>query len=80
MLKKGGYACFVVGEVRDKNGYYYGFVPDTIKCFIESGLRFYNEAVLLNSLAGAAIRADNTMRNKKLTKVHQNILVFYKDK
>ena len=26
LLKVGGYACFVVGEVRDKNGFYIGFV------------------------------------------------------
>lgn len=29
LLKKGGMAIVVVGEVRDKQGNYYGFVPDT---------------------------------------------------
>lgn len=36
-LKKGGFAIFVVGEVRDKNGNYYGFVPDTYNCFKKNG-------------------------------------------
>jgi DNA modification methylase len=49
LLKVGGYACFVVGEVRDKKGFYIGFVPDTIKAFEKCGMKFYNEAILLNA-------------------------------
>lgn len=78
LLKVGGYACFVVGEVRDKNGNYIGFVPDTIKAFEKCGMKFYNEAILLNSIASASMRANGNMKNKKLVKVHQNILVFKK--
>lgn len=78
-LKKGCYACFVVGEFRDKKGNYRGFVPDTIKCFTDAGMKYYNEGILINSFASAAIRADGNMKNKKLVKVHQNILVFKKD-
>lgn len=77
-LKKGGYACFVVGEVRDKNGFYLGFVPDTIKAFEKCGMRFYNEAILLNAIASASMRANGNMKSQKLVKVHQNILVFKK--
>lgn len=77
-LKSGGYAIFVVGEVRDKKGYYYGFVPDTYQCFKNAGLRLYNEAILSTSLASAALRAAGNMKNKKLVKVHQNILIFKK--
>jgi DNA modification methylase len=78
LLKKGGYACFVVGEVRDKNGFYIGFVPDTIKAFEKCGMRFYNEAILLNAIASASMRANGNMKSQKLVKVHQNILVFKK--
>ncbi len=78
LLKRGGYACFVVGEVRDKNGYYIGFVPDTIKAFEKCGMRFYNEAILLNAIASASMRANGNMKSQKLVKVHQNILVFKK--
>jgi len=78
LLKVGGYACFVVGEVRDKNGFYIGFVPDTIKAFEKCGMKFYNEAILLNAIASASMRANGNMKTQKLVKVHQNILVFKK--
>ena len=79
LLKVGGYACFVVGEVRDKNGFYIGFVPDTIKAFEKCGMKFYNEAILLQSGLGAAgMRANGNMKSQKLVRVHQNILVFKK--
>jgi len=78
LLKDDGFACFVVGEIRDKKGNYIGFVPDTIKAFQKCGLNFYNEAILLNSIASASMRANGNMKNKKLVKVHQNILVFKK--
>jgi DNA modification methylase len=77
-LKSGGYACFVVGEVRDKKGNYYGFVPDTIQAFKKCGMNFYNEAILLDQLGTASMRANGNMKSQKLVKVHQNILVFKK--
>lgn len=79
LLKSGGYACFVVGEVRDKKGNYIGFVPDTINAFEKAGVRFYNEAILLNQLGNAAMRASNQFpKGEKLVKVHQNVLIFKK--
>lgn len=78
LLKKNGFACFVVGEVRDKKGNYIGFVPDTIKAFVKCGMEFYNEAILLNPVASASMRANNNMKSKKLVKIHQNILIFKK--
>lgn len=78
-LKPGCLATFVVGEVRNKKGHYYGFVPDTIKAFEEAGLKFYNEAILLNAIISAAFRAANCMKKKKLVKVHQNVLTFIKE-
>lgn len=79
-LKSGGYAVFVVGEVRDKEGNYIGFVPDTIKAFKDADMNYYNEAILLNPIASASMRANGNMKSGKLVKVHQNILVFKKDK
>lgn len=78
LLVSGGYAVFVVGEVRGKDGGYLGFVPDTIRAFMDSGLLFYNEAILLNSIASASMRAAGNMKSGKLAKVHQNVLVFKK--
>lgn len=78
-LNNGGYACFVVGEVRDKNGNYLGFVPDTINAFKKCGMNFYNEAILLNSIASASMRANGNMKSQKLVKIHQNVLIFKKN-
>jgi DNA modification methylase len=78
LLKTDGLACFVVGEVRNKQGNYIGFVPDTIRAFEKCGMKFYNEAILLNAIASASMRANGNMKSRKLVKVHQNILVFKK--
>jgi tRNA1(Val) A37 N6-methylase TrmN6 len=34
LLKDDRFACFVVGDIRDKNGFYRNFVSDTTKAFI----------------------------------------------
>jgi 16S rRNA G966 N2-methylase RsmD len=78
LLKDDGFACFVVGEVRGKDGNYIGFVPQTIEAFQDAGMGFYNEGILLNTIASASIRANGNMKSKKLVKVHQNILIFKK--
>jgi len=78
LLKIGGYACFVVGEVRDKKGNYIGFVPDTINAFRKCGMKYYNEGILLNTIASASMRANGNMKSQKLVKVHQNVLIFKK--
>lgn len=78
LLKPGCFACFVVGEFRDKNGFYRGFVPDTIRAFQDCGMEYYNEAILLDQLGSACMRANGNMKSGKLVKVHQNILVFIK--
>ena len=77
-LKKGGHAVFIVGEIRDKKGFYRGFVPHTINAFWKCGMKLYNEAILQNSLASCAIRAAGNMKSSKLVKMHQNILDFIK--
>jgi DNA modification methylase len=78
LLKAGGFACFVVGEIRDKKGNYRGFVPDTIKAFQDAGMHYYNEAILLNPVASASMRASGNMKTNKLVKIHQNVLIFRK--
>jgi hypothetical protein len=77
-LKQGGYACFVVGEFRDDKGNYVGFVPDTVRLFLDSGMAYYNEAILLTPIASASMRAAGNMKSRKLVKVHQNVLIFRK--
>ena len=78
LLVDDGFACFVVGEFRDKNGNYIGFVADTINAFKKCGMKYYNEGILLNAIASASMRANGNMKSKKLVKVHQNVLIFKK--
>lgn len=79
LLKKGGFAIFVVGEVRDKKGNYIGFVSDTIKSFQKLGMCFYNEFIFKErGLFSAAFRINNNFKTKKNVKIHQNVLVFKK--
>lgn len=78
LLKSGAYACFVVGEVRGSDGNYIGLVPDTIQCFKNAGMGFYNEAIFLTPIASASMRANGNMKTEKLVKVHQNVLIFKK--
>ena len=77
-LKEDRFAVFVVGDVRDKKGFYYNFVSDTINAFFESGLFLYNEMILVNAIGAKAIGANGYMKTRKVGKVHQNVLVFYK--
>lgn len=79
LLKNDRFAVFVVGDVRDKKGLYQNFVSDTIDCFLDCGLFLYNEMILLNSIGNAGMRAAKTFNGgRKVIKVHQNVLVFYK--
>lgn len=80
-LKENRFAVFVVGDVRDKNGYYINLIDYTKKCFIDAGMKTYNEIILYDRLGNAPVRARQPFeRNRTITKVHQNILVFYKGK
>ena len=79
MMKPDSFACFVVGEVRDKKGNYYGFVPDTISAFVDAGAAFYNEAILVTAVGSLPIRAGKQFDSgRKFGKTHQNVLVFLK--
>ena len=79
LLKPNRFACFVVGEFRDKRGFYRNFVGDTIQAFLDSDMKFYNEAILLTAIGSLPIRAGKQFSaGRKLGKAHQNILVFYK--
>lgn len=79
LLKDDRFAVFVVGDVRDKKGFYQNFVSDTIYAFIDSGLMLYNEMILVNAVGTLAIRAGRQFAiGRKVGKQHQNVLVFYK--
>lgn len=78
-LKDNRFAIFVVGEVRDKAGEYYNFVGDTVQAFLDAGLIYYNELILVNNAGTLPLRAGRQFNNgRKIGKMHQNVLVFYK--
>lgn len=81
-LKPGRFACFVVGDFRDRrSGAYRGFVADTIVGFREAGMDLYNDAVLLTAIGSLPIRTGKQFEaSRKLGKAHQNVLVFAKGK
>ena len=79
LLNDDCFACFVVGDIRDKNGFYRNFVGDTISAFKDAGLNYYNEIILVNSAGSLPIRVSKQFNSgRKIGKRHQNILVFYK--
>lgn len=79
LLKENSFAVCVVGEVRDKNGAYKDFVPDTIKAFEDAGLHYYNEIILVNMIGTLGMRITKQFSaGRKIGKTHQNVLVFWK--
>lgn len=77
-LKENRFAVFVVGDIRDSKGAYRDFISQTKRIFQDCGLCFYNEIILLEMYGTAPMRAENNFKARKTTKVHQNVLVFYK--
>ena len=65
--------------VRDKKGAYRDFVDYTKKCFLDNGLKTYNELILVEQSGTGALRAKKQFGSlRKVIKTHQNVLVFYK--
>jgi hypothetical protein len=78
-LKNNRFACFVVGDFRDKDGNYRDFVSQTIRAFTACGMKLYNEAILVTPVGTAAMRVTKQFDvSRKMAKVHQNVLVFVK--
>lgn len=79
MLNDNSFMVIKVAEIRDKKtGEYRSFVADTINVLRQAGFKYYNEIILVNAVGTAAMRANGNMKTRKVCKVHQNVLVFYK--
>ena len=80
-LRDDRFAVYVVSDVRDKGGMYYGLHSDTIRAFTDAGLRLYNDAVLINSYGTLPLRVGlQFSAGRKLGRAHQNVVVFAKGK
>lgn len=77
-LKDDRFAGIVVSNFRDNDGYVINFVGDTIDAFEKHNIRLYNDAVFLQPIGTAFIRSKSIFKYKKLTKVHQHLLIFYR--
>ena len=73
------FAAFVVGNFRNKDGFYNDFVSDTIRAFENAGAGLYNEAILVTPVGTACLRVTKQFNaGRKMAKTHQNLLVFCK--
>jgi hypothetical protein len=78
-LRTNRFAVFVVGDVRDKRGFYRNLPAATIDAFQAAGATLYNEAILVTAVGSLPIRVGKQFEGgRKLGKTHQNVLVFYK--
>ena len=79
-LKDNRFAVIVMGEVRHKKtGEYLGIIPNVINIMRDAGYKYYNEIILQTPIGNLHMRAGQYMSgNRKIGKMHQNILVFYK--
>ncbi|MDA3973281.1 DNA methyltransferase [Enterococcus thailandicus] len=77
-LKNNRFAVITISDVRDKKGFYRDLTGLTKKALADEGVFFYNDMILLNSAGSAALRARQSMNNRKVVRIHQNVLVFYK--
>jgi DNA modification methylase len=77
-LKKNRFAVVIVGDIRDRNGYYYNFHEGIKSIFTRNGMPLYNELIMIESAGTAAMRANQLMKNRKVVKTHQNVLIFHK--
>jgi DNA modification methylase len=80
-LRQNRFAVFVVANFRDKiTGMQRNLVADTVRAFELAGLGWWNDAILVHPCGSAPVRAAGTFErgNRKLVKLHQNVLVFVK--
>lgn len=78
-LRQDRFAVFVVGDYRDKKGFYRNFTGETVAAAEACGLHYYNEAILINPAGTLPIRVTGQMQaSRKLGRCHQTVLVFVK--
>jgi len=73
------FAVWVIGDVRDKKGFYRGLPWETVQAFDLAGARLYNEAVLVTAVGSLPLRTRKQFESgRKTGKTHQNVFVFCK--
>ena len=84
-LKENSFFVIVVSEVREEprgieKSNFVGLVPDTIQILRDKcSLHYYNEIIIMNNIGSLPIRAPKYFdQSRKIGRMHQNCLVFYK--
>jgi hypothetical protein len=78
-LRPDRFAAWVTSDIRDPSGQYRGLVHETVRHFRSAGLTLQSDAVILDSVGMAALRAERSFRaTRRLTRVHQHLLIFVK--
>ena len=78
VLRPGRFAAVVMSNVRDKRGFYRDICGDIRAIMAANGLQLYNEIVLVNAVGSASMRAARYMANRKVARMHQQVMVFHK--
>lgn len=78
-LKPNRFAAWVISDVRDRRGNYRGLGHAAVESFRKAGLDYYNEAIILDPVGSAAVRAGKIFNGgRKLTRMHQYLQIFVK--
>lgn len=84
-LRNNSFFVIVVSEVREEcrgieKSNFVGLVPDTIQILRDKcSLHYYNELIVMNNIGSLPIRAPKYFdQSRKIGRMHQNVLVFYK--
>ena len=79
MLRNDRFACIVVGNYRDKNGYLRDLVGLTVRAMESAGARYYNDFVFVTTIGSLPIRVGKAFQaTRKMGRTHQYCLVFVK--
>lgn len=78
-LRPNRFAVWVIGDVRDAEGFFVNLPGLTVEAFEAAGARFYNDAILVTAVGSLPIRVGRQFTAaRKLGRTHQNVLVFCK--
>jgi DNA modification methylase len=79
-LKPGKFACFVVGDFRDKaTGALRGFPAETIAAFTSAGADLWNEIIYITPAGSLPVRVGAQFeKSRKIGRQHQSVFVFKK--
>lgn len=78
-LRPNRFGVWVIGDVRDADGFFVNLPGLTVEAFEAAGAGFYNDAILVTAVGSLPIRVGRQFTAaRKLGRTHQKVLVFSK--